>query len=185
MARYYYADGQDYPFAADLRQATGTLTRFYLLTDTLGSVVLVTDSAGAPVERVHYDPWGQPTVESVEQVAPAISRVIAQDGAILVVFSEQVSLPVTFGPGPAIENPSINESLSAVLTFSVDGDPINGSGAFALSSSDYLFGTVVRFEPTSPLPNGTEITVTLQAGSLVDGWGNPVGTDSIGITWSG
>ena len=51
MTRYYYADGQDHPFAADLRQADGTLARFYLLPATLGSVVLGTDANGDPVER--------------------------------------------------------------------------------------------------------------------------------------
>src|SRR5207253_573437 len=96
IARFYYGDEGDELLAGDLASAAGDLERHYFLTDTLRSVLAITDGQGELVERATYDTWGQPILESADNTLPAISRVTLETNSFLVEFTEPV-LPVFAG----------------------------------------------------------------------------------------
>jgi len=62
----------------------GTLeTTLYPVTDLLGSVQLLTDDAGTPVERITYDPDGTPHFWSADTTRPRVTRIAwTGDGAL-------------------------------------------------------------------------------------------------------
>ncbi|MBL9167132.1 MAG: Ig-like domain-containing protein [Verrucomicrobiales bacterium] len=101
VGRYIYASS-DAPVAADLpNPTTGELDRFYFIRDAAQSVIAVATSAGEIVERVWYDPFGQPVIQARDQQAPRLREVkSSEDGnALLIALSESV-WPTRADPGP-------------------------------------------------------------------------------------
>lgn len=181
-ARYYYAD-EDSPFAADLADSSGNLQRFYYLRDAQGSVMAVADSGGNVVERVRYDAWGQPVIQARDQAVPRVSAVIqSSNNELLVQFSELVLPPLSStAPGT---NPIVT-CASLVGSFQLTGS----SGPIALSSITYEedlagfpFGTVIRLSPQGN-PAGN-LTLSINAGSVVDEWGLPNPAEQANFTLS-
>jgi RHS repeat-associated protein len=168
VARYYYAD-QDFPIAADLPGAGGGLERRYLLPDALGSVMAVVDDAGHVLERIHYDAFGQPTIEAPDALAPAIARITNDAGALRIQFSERVVGRVDTQPSPALADTTA--PIGGHLVVRQNGVPVSGTLRFEESASGAPFGTTLRFEPAIPLAGS--LSVSVDAGTLNDEWNNP------------
>ncbi|MBI3267730.1 MAG: hypothetical protein HYZ53_01815 [Planctomycetes bacterium] len=60
LATYVHGNGIDELLSADRRQPDGSTARFYFHENALGSICLVTDAAGANVEKVDYGTYGVP-----------------------------------------------------------------------------------------------------------------------------
>jgi RHS repeat-associated protein len=181
-ARYYYAD-EDSPFASDLDDGTGNLKRFYYLRDAQGSVMAIADDAGNIVERVSYDPWGQPTIQARDQASPRVSAVIqSTNNELLVQFTELV-LPPLLNTGPGTNTVTACANLVGSFQLANASGPINlGSVVYAEDSPGFSFGTVVRLRPQGT-PTGT-LTLSVNTGSLVDEWGLPNASEQFSITLS-
>jgi RHS repeat-associated protein len=184
IGRYYYGDS-DPPVAADLADSGGVLHRYYYLMDEMGSVVAVADSSGAVVERVWYDPFGQPAIEQRDTQAPKVQSVTetADGGSILIALSESVSAP-TNDPGPGggiIFWPPVS---SVAVSVSVNSTNLAGSAQLLPSLPGYPPYSVLKMTLQNALPSGSNsIAVSLKAGSLADEWGNT--NNSATVTFSG
>lgn len=154
VARYYYGNG-DAPLAGDLRNpGEGLLQRYYFLRDDADSVVAVADSDGNVIERVWYDPFGQPVIEKRDTASPVMKAILAGDeNSILVALSETVSPPVV-DPGPGEGIVQINPTdLQSALTVSVGGTSFAGTVQLLPQVDGFEPYSVLKFTPSGPLPS--------------------------------
>ncbi len=168
IARYYY-DERDVPVAADF-QSLGQTNRYYLLTDGMGSVVALVDSQGEIVERVAYDPFGQPTIELADRVRPRLAKIVGTGGDLLFEFSEPVLPPLLASGTPA----GLLTSYSPTNGLRIEsaGSPVAGTLAIAESVAGFAFGTVWRFHPDIALSGSYR--VALVEDGLIDSWNNGI-----------
>ncbi|MCW5558052.1 MAG: RHS repeat protein, partial [Verrucomicrobiae bacterium] len=159
LARYYYGN-DDAPVAADLWDFdAGALNRFYYLRDGAESVAAVADAGGNVVERVWYDPFGQPVIEQRDTAAPVLRQILAGEaGALLLPLSETVSPPVA-DPGAGEGIVRINPAdLSGALTVSLNSNDRPGTVELLPELEGYAPWSVLRFTPAEPLPDsGTSL----------------------------
>ncbi len=183
IGRYYYASG-DAPTAADLYDSgSGQLQRYYYLKDASQSVIALADASGNVVERVWYDPFGQPAIELRDTAAPAVRRIIGgPNGSLMVAMSESVLAPATdpgSGSGIVRSNPSYTNVLSITST--------NGSAGGAVdllaAQAGYAPNSVLIYSPTQPVSG--PLTITLNADTVADEWGNSNGSQTISINATG
>jgi RHS repeat-associated protein len=174
--RYYYDDG-DTPTAADIRDAGGTLRRYYYLRDQDYSIVGVVDAAGAVVERVSYEAWGQPVIEARDTQAPRVRRVVQGPGqSLLVEFSEAVAPPVSLAAGDELV------TVGGSVAGAVSVDAMSAEVQWVEFAPGFAYGTVLRVTPTGA-PQSS-LTLRVAAGNLVDSWNNP-NTDEVLTVSSG
>lgn len=178
QARYYYAD-TDVPIAADIRDGTGELQRYYYLQDVAGSVMGLTDAAGNLVERYSYDAWGQPVIELPDYFPPVVSRVVTAADGLLIEFSERVLPPLVGGESGGFV--TALQELSASISVSCEGDSVGGVVRYEENLPGFEFGGVLRFQAGSPLSGSCELN--LAAGSVVDEWNNPNAQSSLAFTF--
>jgi RHS repeat-associated protein len=172
VGRYYYAH-DDAPVAADLRHpVTGLLQRYHYLRDNTLSIVGVADAAGQVVERVVYDAFGQPLIETADDTPPTIANVIAgAGGSWLVVLSESVLVPLgNLAAGPDLVTASGSLANSISVRDNVTGLPLAGSALLEEAAAGFDFARVLRFTPTQ-VPTGS-VSLTIPADSVADEWGN-------------
>ncbi|MBX3733953.1 MAG: Ig-like domain-containing protein [Verrucomicrobiae bacterium] len=153
VGRYYYGNG-DAPVAADIREGqNGPLLRYYYLRDVADSVIAVADAEGRVLERVWYDPFGQPVLEGADAVAPSIVSIASEDsGALRVVLSEPVMAPIADpGEGTGIVPIPLLDGNN-VLSVSIDSTPIPGTTEVLLEATGSFPYSVLRFTPSEPLP---------------------------------
>lgn len=174
-ARYYYADG-DSPMAADLLDH-GQLVRVFYLTDAQGSVIGLTDADGNMVERVSYDPYGQPRIERLDVTPPVVALVLQHAAGLLIVFTEAVlpRLLPDSGQGLAVQTDPLG-TIIQVVGFS-------GQTVLAESASGFPYGHAVFFRGN--IPSGSAVTINIAGHALEDEWGNPVAPATISFTASG
>ncbi len=185
-ARYYYEDEGDVPYAADLWvESTSTLSRYYYLTDKQGSVVGVTDAAGAMIERVSYDPWGRPSVEPADTAAPVVSALEVSGGDLVLRASEAVL--------PAAEEVSSNgdalvtalRPLSEVVALVVpsEGDRVVAGTWRYVEHAGAERGRELRFTPSESLSGGQALAVVVASDGLLDSWSNAMAGSRLSLTW--
>ncbi len=184
-ALYYYAE-EDSPFAADIRDTSGAFQRYYYLKDALGSVVAVADATGKAVERINYDPWGQPEIQGRDISPPQVSAVFATvNNELLVQFTELVMPPLA-NAGPGTELVTGTEPLDGGLNGGFQLGSVNGPvilGAITYEEDlpvGFPFGAILRLRPQGNF--STNLVLTIRAGTLIDEWGNPNQTLQIPIT---
>jgi RHS repeat-associated protein len=167
VARFYYTD-DDYPVAADLVDpSSGDLARYWLLVDSLGSVIAIADADGRVVERIAYDPYGQPAPEAPDPAAPILASVTTgAGGALRVQWSERV---VGAPSGGATGVSSAVAPVASRFQVLEDGAPVNGTLRFEESAPP--FGTTFVFEPATPLAGAIQVAVA--AGAVADEWSQP------------
>ena len=169
-ARYYYADA-DVPVAADLRDTGGVLRRYYVMRDSLGSVMGLVDTNGAVVERYFYDAWGQPEIQAPDHVPPHIRRVLtAADGdGLIVEFTERVLPPL----GGALNQNlrSTMQDLAGAFGLKTSSQTLNPEVSYEENLAGFVFGSALRLRPGVSISGA--ITLTLQPGRLQDEWSNP------------
>lgn len=183
IGRYYYSNS-DAPEAADLREAaSGILRRYYYLKDQAQSVIAVGDINGNVVERVWYDPYGQPVIELPDTAAPAVQRVMGGDaGSLLIVFSEAVRKPLADpGAGSGIER--FDPEYEGALTVSSGSGPVEGAWELVPALTGFGPYSVFRFSPAEALSGS--FTLTLNAGTVADEWGNTNGARTIPLQVTG
>jgi RHS repeat-associated protein len=173
IARYYYGF-TDAPDAADLLDpVSGSLNRYYFLKDNMQSVVAVADISGVVVERVWYDPFGQPAIEVRDTLPPVIQSISGSSdgGSLLVALSESVGAPNT-DPGPGggvVDWPSISTNI---ISISVGSSNLVGDAQLLPTLPGYPPYSVLQFALAEPLPETNTVTVTLNPGTVSDEWGN-------------
>jgi RHS repeat-associated protein len=186
QARYYYLNG-DHPVAADLAVG-GLLKRVYYLNDDVMSVIAVTDDQGQVLERVWYDGFGQPVIESQDKLPPVIGTVVgAAGGALRVALSERVFSPLA-DPGLAVGIVPVTNTQPVSLQVVDKATQTDIPGGFSVDTSQPALprGSVVLFTPSQPITGA--VSMTLTANTLSDDWGNlnvaqavdvPVGTNGV------
>jgi RHS repeat-associated protein len=186
ISRYYYASA-DAPEAADLPDpATGTLSRYYFLKDNKESVIAVVDSTGVVLERVWCDPYGQPAIEQRDTNAPALRKVIGGDsGSLLVILSESFLGPLTDpGPGTGIISVPQPTNVVTVTLESTNGSvPVSGTMEWVPTLAGYPPYSVISFSPTGALAGAA--TLTLNAGAVMDEWGNLCASQTVSMQITG
>ncbi|MCL4176525.1 MAG: hypothetical protein KJ072_02105, partial [Verrucomicrobia bacterium] len=183
IARYYYA-GSDAPEAADLWDpAARQLRRYYYLKEANESVIAVADMNGLVVERVWYDPFGQPMIERRDSEAPVPRRVIAgENGTLLVVMSESVFSAID-DPGSGSGIVAYPPAPSAAIAVTAGDETVNGSITWLAAVPGYPPYSVMQFTPATPLSGSVGLIVN--AGSVVDDWGNPNAGQTISLEVGG
>ena len=177
LARFYYLEGA--PVSADADYSgSGKLQRYYFLTDQLGSVRAITDTAGTVVERVNYEAWGQPLIQSADAKAPRVSRVLRDGSDLVLVFSEPV-LPPLVNDGSVTNFLLTLKDLGSLIAADKGGTPISGAAVLEESFAGMPFGTCVRFKPTGSISGS--INLQLAVGGLVDEWGNSNPTETLTV----
>ena len=177
VGRYYYANDVA-PEAADLLDpGTGNLVRYYYLKDNLGSVLAVADANGNVIERVWYDPFGQPWIELKDTLAPMIQNVSeSSDGhSYLIALTESV-WATTNDPGNGggiVPWPSVGTNIVTLSSNSVN---IPGSVQLLPSVPGYPPYSVLQFTPVQSLPLSNGVTLTVSAGAVSDDSENTNGT---------
>jgi RHS repeat-associated protein len=183
LARYYYGDEGDELIAGDLAvPGQAGLRRHYFLTDTLGSILGIVDSAGAWVERVTYDVWGEPLLQSPDQASPRVSRVIRDGDEILVQFSEPVLPAFDTIPSEGLVTQTL--SPSALMTVEIGGEPVAGMMTYEEALPGFRFGTVYRFRPLSPGTLDGTVTLRIQGGAVQDDWRNGNIQEVLTVDWT-
>jgi RHS repeat-associated protein len=183
LARYYYGDEGDELIAGDLAlESQPGLRRHYFLTDPLGSVLGIVDQTGQWIERVMYDAWGQPLLQSPDPAPPRVSRVIRDGNDILVQFSE----PVLPGLDSVPEDGLATQTFppSALMSLEMEGDPVGGIVVYEEALTGFRFGTVYRFRPLSPGTLGGNLALRIHSGAVQDEWGNPNVQEEIAVDWT-
>ncbi len=166
-ARYFYADG-DAPVAADLPDGVGGVLRRFYLRDHAESVIAVANAQGQVLERVHYDAWGQPAIETQDTSPPVISQVRLNGNTLLVAFSETIMPPLNVpGQGLALQT---SDPSSRIAISSASGQA-NVTTVYQENEPNFVFGSVLRLTVSPPLTGSNLLTI--QAGAFVDEWGNP------------
>ncbi|MGV3774763.1 MAG: Ig-like domain-containing protein, partial [Verrucomicrobiales bacterium] len=174
LARYYYGDTGDQLLAADILVDGQNLKRFYYLTDHLGSVFALADENGAVVERVSYDVWGYPTIQSADQARPVVSSVRREVDGLSITFSEPI-LPKAAANAPLNQLIGSLPALNGSFQVSADGQQVDGQWILDESNSSAGFGAIVRFVSNSSMSK--PLTLTISNG-MADEWGN----DLSGVT---
>lgn len=165
-ARYYYGDDGDELIAGDLRPSPGTqLQRHYFLTDTVRSVIAITDAAGQVIERVQYDPWGQPTLTPEDVTPPHIARVTLGTNGLLVEFAETVLPAFATTPPDAGLFDRLLEPRQA-FELRVNANLVGTTVTYRETNPASPFGSVFLIETSTPLTGNIELT--LLAGTLQD-----------------
>jgi RHS repeat-associated protein len=186
MARYYYGDEADELVAGDILLPSSTnLARRYFLTDTLGSVLAITDDAGKVLEGISYDAWGQPTIQAADVAPPRVARILADGNDLLVVFTEPVlpnfvSSLLATGLVSALKNPR------DIFEVRVDGqavwppaDPTAAAAVYEENLAGQVFGSVFRLRFSASLSGAVEVRVR-EAG-LQDEWNNPNPAEALSL----
>jgi RHS repeat-associated protein len=169
-ARYYYAD-DDSPFAGDVFSG-GVTNRYYFLRDALSSVVAVADATAQVVERVNYDPWGQPEIQGRDTQPPALAGVFPTNGnEVLVAFTETVLPPrAAAPPGDALLTTLNGLPAARFLLTGSGGETVNVSAAiYDENRAGFGFGTVVRLQLPGVVP--PVLTLRVLGGAVEDEWG--------------
>jgi hypothetical protein len=157
------------------------LVRHYFLSDVMRSVMAVTDRYRSVVERVNYDAWGQPGVQSVDNQRPGVARVINETNALLVVFTEPV-LPAFQGVQSGSNIITTLRSLNGAFELRSGGSAIAVSTTFEENAPGYPFGSAFRLRPAQAL-SGT-LTLTVQGGAVQDEWNNTNTTETLSLNAS-
>ncbi len=187
-ARYYYEGEGDIPFAADFRdEGSGEMLRHYLLTDRQGSVIGVLDEDGAWVERVSYDPWGDPTIEAADTMAPRVVAVRAISGTTLEMeFSEAVlTAPdeVSSGGTELITSLLPLEDVLTVREPGAGNRAVPGSWSYVETAAGASRGTVLRFVAGETLVAATTYAVEIESDSVLDSWSNAWSGTAPSFAW--
>jgi len=185
LARYYYM-GSDAPVAADiLDQHTGRLRRFYYIRDVTLSVVALVAEDGTVVERVSYDPFGQPWIEQRDTAAPVMAKIVqASAGALLVAMSEPVAAAADDpGPGTGILVRTNDVSHAITVWSEASQSFIEGTVVLEPALTGFAPSSVLRFTPSQTV-TGT-IAVRLSSGALVDEWDNRNAAQQVSLTLTG
>lgn len=182
-ARYYYAD-EDSPFAADLADPQGNLTRHYYLREAQGSVMALTDAAGTVVERISYDAWGQPVIQGRDTAAPRFAAIaVTGSDELVVLFTEPIMPPLTgAGPGTALVTGTVDLNNAFELTGPVGPIALNPP-VFDENFSGGEFGSTIRLRAQQSLP--ANLTLRVVAGALIDEWGLSNPEQQVAFTLSG
>lgn len=165
-ARYYYAEESDIPFAADLYDEHGTrqLERYYFVTDRQGSVVMLLDEAGVPVEETAYDPFGGAMVQPADHAEPQVHRVTLDAGALVVAFTEPVLPPVVNSGGGVLGV----AALAAAFVLTQGGAAVGAVITPSELEPGYARGTVYRVAPGAGFNPALSYRLEVPAGTLVD-----------------
>jgi RHS repeat-associated protein len=188
-ARYYYEDGSDVPFAADLLDPqTHTLERYYFVTDRQGSVIGVLDENGTWIERVTYDPWGTPTFEPADLASPEIAEIaVDTTGAARVRFTEAVLPPLVDAPqsgASEIATSLVPLADSIELIDPADGNRrIPGTWSYLELAPGAARGSVLRFAPGETMTSSHAYAVRAHVGALLDAWSNEIAETTRTFTW--
>lgn len=174
VGRYYYATA-DAPVAADLFDpGSGTLKRYYYLLDDIESVIAVADTTGTVVERVWYDPFGQPSIELRDTKPPVIQSVIAgSNGVSLMIAMSESVWATNADPGPGtgiVAWPQISTNVFTLIDTDSSSN-LTGTVQLLPSVAGYPPYSVFQFTPANPLPTNL-LELTLNAGMVADEWGN-------------
>ncbi len=139
----------------------------------MGSVLAVADANGNVIERVWYDPFGQPSIELKDTLAPVIQSIAeSPDGnSLLIALSESVWAPANDpGPGGGIVLwPSLSTNL---LTISDNSSNFAGSVQLLPSLPGYPPYSVLQYSLQTALPETNSIVLTLNSNVFSDEWGN-------------
>ncbi len=123
-------------------------TTLYPITDLLGSVQLLTDDAGTPVERITYDPDGTPHFWSADTTRPSVTRIAwTGDGtmptgdtvtaqAFEIGLSEPID-PASAASATATLTPDGGDPQSLTLTLGADGRAAYLTGATVTAGTTY------------------------------------------------
>ncbi|HVV70062.1 MAG TPA: LamG-like jellyroll fold domain-containing protein, partial [Verrucomicrobiae bacterium] len=185
VCRYFYAS-DDAPVAADLLDPDSRqLKRYFFLRDGAGSPVCVADASGTVLERIQYDPFGQPEIQARDSRPPVLKQVVSgTNGSLLAVLSEPVWSP-TNDPGPGVgivrfPAPSVQDAL----TVSLNSTNIAGTTELLASLPGYEPYSVLRFTPSQSLPTTPSSLVAWWPGdvSALDVAGGHNGTLKGGVT---
>jgi RHS repeat-associated protein len=166
-ARYFYADS-DAPVAADLPDGLGGMIRRYYLRDHAESVIAVASAQGQVIERVHYDAWGQPVVETRDTTAPTISLVRLEGNVLVVAFTETVMPPLD-APAKGLATQTANPSSGISLITPLGQASV--TTVYQENEPGFVFGSALRLTVAGSLTGSNHLTI--QAGAFVDEWGNP------------
>ncbi|HHQ47755.1 MAG TPA: hypothetical protein ENK19_02605, partial [Acidobacteria bacterium] len=121
---------------------------FYPITDLLGSVQLLTDDAGTPVERITYDPDGTPHFWSADTTRPSVTRIAwTGDGALPtgdtvtpqafeIGLSEPID-PASVTNATATLTPDGGDAVALTLTLAADGRSAELTGASVAAGTTY------------------------------------------------
>jgi RHS repeat-associated protein len=152
--RYYYASS-DAPDSADLLDPSSrTLQRYYYLKDNMESVIAVADTNGTVVERVWYDPFGQPYIEGRDTAAPTLQSITTgTNGSLLIGLSEPVWTAIS-DPGPGVGIIPVPEPSGAgVISVSINSTNLSGTLKLLPSSPGSPPYSVFLFAPSQVIPN--------------------------------
>lgn len=177
IARYYYANS-DAPVAADLRpNVASPFRRYYFARDVAHSVLAVVDRDGTVVERVNYDPFGQPVIEERDTAAPRVQRIVGGgSGTMLIELSEPV-VPAWEDPGAGFEV----RPISLLLTNLVGG--IGADSELLTNLAGFRPYTVVQVRPRTNVTG--QIRVTVNGALVADEWGNLGASENIDLNITG
>ena len=183
IARYYYGSS-DAPDAADLRvPLNGSLHRYYFLKDNMQSVIAVADATGTVVERVWYDPFGQPFIEQRDTAAPKVRSVVGgSGGSLLIAFSEPVQAP-TSDPGPGQGIVYFKPSFTNAVSITGTNGAISGTTDLIPSEPGFPPYSVLLFSSTQSVTGA--LTIKLNPGTLADEWGNSNAAQTVSLTATG
>ena len=118
-------------------------TTLYPVTDLLGSVQLLTDDAGTPVERITYDPDGTPHFWSADTTRPTVTRVAWTGDGALPTGGTVTPQAFEIGLSEAID-PASAANATATLTPS-GGDPVTLTLTLAADNrTAYLTGATIQ-----------------------------------------
>ena len=161
---------------ADL-DGDGTLDQEYLpFYDASGSLVLLTDTAGKPIERYEYSPYGERSV-LVDSTAPAIEQVRVSGDAIVLELSEEVLLSEVAGAitdGTLTLTDRTDPAQPVEVAFSVTQPVLTGRQA----------GRRLVLTPAEAPAEGADLELVVPAGALRDLFGNVAATGATEqITW--
>jgi RHS repeat-associated protein len=178
-ARYYYGDEGDELLAADLLVGE-ELQRHYVLSDVVRSVLALTDSQGAVLERMTYDTWGQPAIVAADNLKPVVSRIWRDSNSVFVAFSEPVW--PTFA-GTTTSN-VLTELRSAGSAFElrINGSAVPVTVSFLENQPGFGFGTVYQLASSANLSGDAEVRVL--AATLQDEANNANNAAAISVNLS-
>ena len=149
---------------ADLDGSGNVAAKSWPLYDAAGNLVLLTNSAGLPLERYDYTPYGGQTI-LVNSTPPAVQQVRVVGGALWVELSEAVL------PG------ALAQTLAAGSLTLFDNTQSSAFGSLAVAqpvtTGDLaLRRLVLTASPPATFQPGDQVTLTIPAAALVDSFLN-------------